>query len=586
MFRTDAEIIGADREGERGASMVTVLLVSLLLLIASAGVLLESSVNTANVTDAVADLQAYNAAESGIQSALHVLRGYAPPSPLLDPNQSASNPANQITYYRAVVTGSSNYSGDPSTSARLSRWVNYNYTPTGSTVPDRVVLSGEPYTPQTGTAYSLQVYDPDSTGTNVSFSTSASIDSGTNVKTWGSGGDTATIRFNAVTGSVVNASTGAGSSSLGNWVISATGAGATIPKTAFTITINMLLPFQSTRVIRGYFETGNVTPTSAGALKIRYETQTVTIMGSSFTLTGGIFYSPTSQNDIGYVVLPNAPNVSGGITAANVSVTPAEPQRLLIRATGFGPRGAKKMLETVIQRNYFGGNASPATIALVGPSNGFVFNPGNASSMTYSGDDQASNYVAPPIGVSNDANLQTVRTALSAFNGTVIGTPANVTTELPTWLQSTSNLDTVVRALRATARASGGYYTSGQVPSKFGEFYGAKGITFIEGDVELTGSGGGIIVCSGTLTLKGNVNFNGMIIVTGAGGLLRSGQGNGVIQGNIVVAPYDINNLAAGFSAPKYDLSGGGNSVVTYNSSLVYNGMDAVSDFVLGVGER
>src|SRR5687767_8491119 len=63
-----------DRKNEKGAAMIMALLISFLLLIASAGLLLESSMNAANMTDAVAEQQAYHAAESGIQSAVHVLR--------------------------------------------------------------------------------------------------------------------------------------------------------------------------------------------------------------------------------------------------------------------------------------------------------------------------------------------------------------------------------------------------------------------------------------------------------------------------------------------------------------------------------
>ncbi|HEX8737181.1 MAG TPA: hypothetical protein VF721_17750, partial [Pyrinomonadaceae bacterium] len=64
-----------DRRSERGAALVMVIMIAFLLLVASAALLLESSMNTANVTDVVAEQQAYYAAESGIQSALNVLRG-------------------------------------------------------------------------------------------------------------------------------------------------------------------------------------------------------------------------------------------------------------------------------------------------------------------------------------------------------------------------------------------------------------------------------------------------------------------------------------------------------------------------------
>jgi type II secretory pathway component PulK len=81
---TDPKIhIQKNRENEKGAAMVMALMMSFLLLVGSAGLLLESALNTQNVTDATAEQQAYNAAESGIQSAINVLRGNTVPNPLL-----------------------------------------------------------------------------------------------------------------------------------------------------------------------------------------------------------------------------------------------------------------------------------------------------------------------------------------------------------------------------------------------------------------------------------------------------------------------------------------------------------------------
>lgn len=135
------------------------------------------------------------------------------------------------------------------------------------------------------------------------------------------------------------------------------------------------------------------------------------------------------------------------------------------------------------------------------------------------------------------------------------------------------------------AISSNGYYTAGQTPAKFGDVSNATGITFIDGDVSLSKSGG-ILVCTGTLTYNGGVDFNGLMMVTGAGRFYRSGGGNGTIQGNAVVAPYNPQNLAAGFLSPKYGISGGGTSDIKYNSSSVGNGLVAVSNFAIGVAEK
>ena len=74
----------------------------------------------------------------------------------------------------------------------------------------------------------------------------------------------------------------------------------------------------------------------------------------------------------------------------------------------------------------------------------------------------------------------------------------------------------------------------------------------------------------------------------------RSGGGAGTIQGNIVVSPYIANRVEDGidpeitatFLSPQYDLSGGGNSTVVYNSISVAYGLVAVCNFVLGVMEK
>jgi len=74
--------------------------------------------------------------------------------------------------------------------------------------------------------------------------------------------------------------------------------------------------------------------------------------------------------------------------------------------------------------------------------------------------------------------------------------------------------------------------------------------------------------------------------VTGAGGISRSGGGSGILQGNTVVAPYNPTNLAGGFLAPKYDISGGGDSDFIYNSESANKVLSALSNFVKGIAEK
>lgn len=591
-----------NKKSEKGAAMVMVILVSFLLLVACAGLLLETSMNSANVTDAVAEQQAYYAAESGIQSGLNVLRGNTQPltasiesdsdfwassfNPLnlietkVSAQASPSPTPERIDFRKAVTPKTSNYANDPSNKPRLSRWLNYNYTSSGSSYPDRVkVGSGNE------NSFSLSISDPDKTGDIISFKTGGGIYNPFSVPpAWnsfimlGSGANTITINYIPTTKSNLNVTSGSTNTDFGSFSVLVAGTGATLSEDLrFQIVVDMTAPYTTSRIIRGWILKGTFTTTSQ--IVFEFDTPASTIMGSTFSFTG------LDANNKLYVSANTTKTI-------NANVTQAEPTRLIVNSTGYGPRGAKKQLETVVQKNFFNGMTAPATLTLVGPpsaSNGnFYFWSGTSQNVTYSGDDIASNVFIPSIGTSNDTNLDAVFNNLGGRGRKtdVVGYPANVDAEMPFWLQSAKNLDATIRALKTVAQSSGRYFASGQTPTGFGNNANATGITFADGNVSLKGNGGGILVVTGKLTLDGGFDFNGLIIVTGANGVDRNGGGNGLLQGNVVVAPYNPNNVAAGFLAPKYDISGGGNSEIRYNSSSLANGMTAVSNFVLGVVEK
>lgn len=611
-----------NKENEKGAAMVMVLLISFLLLVASAGLLLETSMNSANVTDAVAEQQAYYAAESGIQSALNVLRGNTQPltasiesesdswagnfNPLRLIETTASAQASpsptplKIDFRKAVSPSTSNYANDPSNKPRLSRWLNYNYTSPGSGYPDRVkVGSGNDY------GFSLDITDPDKTGEILCFRTDQPNQSdGQKVfydkrdRQWKSsmtiGSGANTVTFSYIPNSIIypnslNVSGGSANTNFGSFRVTVSGTGVAssgFPSgedIRFRILVEMTAPYTTAREIRGWIKAANIN-NSSSTVSFDYDSKVFDIMGSRVTL----------NND------PQSISANGIAASVSGTMTQAEPTRLIVTSTGYGPRGAKKQLETVLQKNFFNGMTAPATLLLVGPhknpknqNDKLVFLPGTSAAMEYSGKDVVpnSNLIIPPIGTTNDENLEmvleeTCKCPPKPYNGVMVGTPSNVDAEMPYWLQTPTNLDSTIRSLKAVAQSSGRYYTSGQTPDGFGDNVTARGITFVDGDATIKQGGGGILVVTGKLTLHGNFSFNGLIIVTGAGGLDRNGGGNGTIQGNVVVSPYNPNDLTEGFLPPKYDLSGGGNSDVVYNSSSVANGMIAVSNFVLGVVEK
>src|SRR6266404_613957 len=129
------------RKNERGAALLTSLLVSTALLIAGGALIQITSMTAANAADATAENQAYYGAEAGLQAALNALRGNAAHTASTLPSGMST-----INFLNAVVPGFSNdcpngAGGDPSTVARLSRWLPYSNTQTAGT---RVTVGASP----------------------------------------------------------------------------------------------------------------------------------------------------------------------------------------------------------------------------------------------------------------------------------------------------------------------------------------------------------------------------------------------------------------------------------------------------------
>lgn len=143
------------KSGESGAALLTVLMLSTLLLAAGGTLILVSTMAGRTAIDSTAEMQAYYGAEGGLQATLNVLRGNVTP-------QSGMPSGSKISFRSAVTPGTSNLPSDSSSSPRLSGWLNYDYTPAGSAVADRVSLTSS-YSSQNGIAFSVVVSDPDHT---------------------------------------------------------------------------------------------------------------------------------------------------------------------------------------------------------------------------------------------------------------------------------------------------------------------------------------------------------------------------------------------------------------------------------------
>ena len=76
-----------NRAGEKGAALVTMLLASILILGAGGALIMTTMMSANNSMNSTAEMQAYYVAESGMQSALNVLRGNS--APLVNPEPPA-----------------------------------------------------------------------------------------------------------------------------------------------------------------------------------------------------------------------------------------------------------------------------------------------------------------------------------------------------------------------------------------------------------------------------------------------------------------------------------------------------------------
>ena len=407
------------RRGERGAALLTVLMLSTLLLAAGSTLILVSTMSARTAIDSTAEMQAYYGAEGGLQATLNVLRGNVSP-------RTGMASDSKMNFRKAVTLINSNLPSDTSTSARLSGWLNYDYTPAGATVADRVTLTAN-YAPQNGMAFSVVVDDPD-----------------------------------------------------------------------------------------------------------------------------------------------------------NIPVASGEPERLRLRVTGYGPKGALKKLELIIKRTNF--DYDPvATIMMRSSEDGtpMTFDAGNSAAKEYSGHDHGgSGNILPAFGSNTDADMAI---EIDAANKGTVATPIAGkfgTSSLPAFLQSANQARSFVREQKANAVSQGRYFSS---------FSGNSGsssspaFTFVDGDCDLDG-GAGLLIVTGNLEMNGNPSFDGLILVLGEGSINRKGGGNGNIYGSITVAKFDVNGTG-GFLAPSFTTNGGGNATIQYDSEAVRRALNMSGPLVHGVRE-
>jgi hypothetical protein len=579
---------------ESGAALVTVLMISVLLGIACIAMLSAVGANSRNSTDVLSETKAYYAAESGLQATINVLRGNTCPNPLFatpigkcksPPDTSKSDPENDISYTKAVDSLISNITGEESMNARLSRWITYNYPTSGT--PDRVVIGQLPadYTPNSGAAYSVFVTDPDNTKDSTTFSTVGtpvsfpSADAANKITISFTNVTSCTISFINNTHCEPNANTP--NPLLSTLQITTFGSGPTTPWTA-NILINYTItsPRKGTRTLRGTISKAS----STEPVIVKFSNNT--LMSSDVKLCQTATANPCTS-------FTKPLTLAAGVTTSvpiYMHTSAIDPYRLKVTSTGYGPNGATKQLEAIIENNFFDYSLTPTPFMLQGNGDGLVFNPGNSGAYSISGMDTASGISVPSIGVIDQIALNAVINGLPNNSSNITPPPA-IITDVPDWLATPQKLDALVSRLRTTAQNSGRYYLNPTQNIEYvGDYANSTGITFCEGNCTVGVDGGGILVVTGKLINLGGWDFRGLIIVTGAEGWSRDGGGYGKIDGNVVIAPYAPANLVSNIFSlpPKYNVTGGGTSDTTFNIIELDQtlGTQAISSFMLGIAEK
>ena len=563
---------------DNGAALVTVLIATVLLGTACIAMLSAVGASARNNTDALSEAKAFYAAESGLQATINAVR-----------NDTS------VSYAYAA--------SNPTLSAKLP----YNW-PIGA--PDRVVLGEDAatYTENAGTAYKISITDPDDASTDTTFYTTVAFSPTSSGVVSADGltlyipNQTATSRTEITitpnsTPTTVIFSESPNNPLFANFRVTNFVGGYALPagtKIGFELIYRMTQPRTESTLVRGWFENA---PTSSGPpMNLRFISQNYTIVRSTLELCATATRPGTSPG-----CSTVQPTLFTGVDyPVYAYLGPVPPYRLLVKSTGFGPNGARKTLEAIIQRDPFGGAASGAATTMIGPP----CTPGpkpldycldlGQGNVGYSGGNAETG--VPAFGFTSTANLTLANTYIEnkMTPSQVQPPPAMLGDDIPVWQQSVDELDRLIDILRTAAQNSNTYITNGTLPSTIGNPTAGTGITFCEGSCTAGGNtnGGGILVVTGKMKNNGAFNFKGLIIVTGEEGWDRSGAGGGQVIGNIVIAPYNSRpyvpeNLSSAFLPPRYMCSGCGNSNVVYSDvSASFDSISGISDLMAGVAEK
>jgi hypothetical protein len=331
-------------------------------------------------------------------------------------------------------------------------------------------------------------------------------------------------------------------------------------------------------------------------------TTTATTAGGYVNVTsgGGTRFQVTSILD------PD--NQNSGSWCTDPAFVNYKPERLRIRITGLGPRDSRKNMEVVVNRYTLEYDVK-ATVTLPNESGTPIdFDLGGSNVTSTSGVDASGGGGTISAIAISDADKQRTNNVIDGCDpdgSNCSGSGPNVTPGDPAILgddNTPSFLKNVASAreflygsegMKQAAINQGRYFSNAAdaIASRAG--LGASNpdgvYTFVDGDITLgpgSPTGQGTLIVTGKLTLNGNFQWNGVIMVLGQGEVYRSGGGHGNIFGAMFVAKFATAGADSDkFGAPVFDTSGGGTSNIQYSSDAVDKAKSVGGHSVKGVRE-
>lgn len=255
-------------------------------------------------------------------------------------------------------------------------------------------------------------------------------------------------------------------------------------------------------------------------------------------------------------------------------------QRLIVQVTGYGPKGARKDLEMLVHRTMFQYEiGSPLLLQGAMPSGGgLTFNVSKDTKI--SGKDEASkNTQFPAIVFTQEADLSNTNVVNNSKDDIKESEPESLAPH-DRWLTSADTARLMVDDLQQSAVNMGRYFSTSPATGNLGTT-SIPLFTFVNGNASLTGKGAGLLVVTGELTITAKFEFEGLILVLGAGKFHGTTSTDSKIKGSMVIARF---STTGDFLAPTFNMATG-KLEMKMNSALIDPAIDLVGLKVLGVHE-